>query len=209
MAAANQSVADLQAQIETGDATIASLEEQIAAAEAALTAANDESASQKADLEAQIASLNDDLAAEQAALSEAEAEHAAAQAEFEQRLSELRAYHIEREVGAGESYLATQTGDMLVFDANGLAMDATLVNSENSGNDVVFSLEVDGEVIYTSDPIAPGESLHSIQLDTPLAPGNYEAIATQTTYGPDGTYLSAVRIPIALLAGSAAEQPAQ
>ena len=36
-----------------------------------------------------------------------------------------------------------------------------------------------------------------------------QAIATQTTYGPDGTYLSAVRIPIALLAGSAAEQPAQ
>ena len=98
---------------------------------------------------------------------------------------------------------------MLVFDANGLAMDATLVNSETSGNDVVFSLEVDGEVIYASDPIAPGESLQSIQLDTPLAPGNYEAIATQTTYGPDGTYLSAVRIPIALLSGSAAEQPAQ
>ena len=200
LAAANQSVADLQAQIESSDAAIAELEGEIAAAEAELTAANDKSAEQKTALEAQIASLNDDLAAEQSALAEAEAAHAQAQAEFEQRLSELRAYHIEREVSAGESYLATQTGDMLVFDQTGLAVDATLANSENSANNVVFTLEVDGEVIYTSEPIAPGESVSSIQLEAPLAPGNYEAMAIQTAYAADGASLTAVRIPITILA---------
>ena len=200
LAAANQSVADLQAQIESSDAAIAELEGEIAAAEAELTAANDKSAEQKTALEAQIASLNDDLAAEQSALAEAKAAHAQAQAEFEQRLSELRAYHIEREVSAGESYLATQTGDMLVFDQTGLAVDATLANSENSANNVVFTLEVDGEVIYTSEPIAPGESVSSIQLEAPLAPGNYEAMAIQTAYAADGASLTAVRIPITILA---------
>ena len=89
---------------------------------------------------------------------------------------------------------------MLIFDENGLAVDATLVNSENSANDVVFSLEVDGEVIYTSAAIAPGESLSDIQLETPLAAGNYEAIAIQTAYAADGTPLTAIRIPITLLA---------
>ena len=200
LAKANQTVAELQAQIESGDAAISDLQAQITEAEAALTAANDESASQKAELEAQIASLNADLTAEQTALAEAEAERQAAQAEFEQRLSELRAYRVEREVSAGESYLATQTGDMLVFDENGLAVDATLVNSESSANDVVFSLEVDGEVIYTSGVIAPGESVAQIQLDAPLAPGNYEAMAVQTAYAADGTALTAIRIPITLLA---------
>ena len=120
LAKANHAALDCQAQIESGDAAISDLQAQITEAEAALTAANDESASQKAELEAQIASLNADLAAEQTALAEAEAERQAAQAEFEQRLSELRAYRVEREMSAGESYLATQTGDLLVFDENGL-----------------------------------------------------------------------------------------
>ena len=82
-------------------------------------------------------------------------------------------------------------------------MDATLANSESSANNVVFTLEVDGETIYTSEPIAPGESVSSIQLETPLAPGNYEAMAVQTTYAADGSYLTSIRIPITLLAGGA------
>ena len=100
----------------------------------------------------------------------------------------------------GESSLATQTGDMLVFDATGLATDVTLVNSENNANNVVFTLEIDGEAIYTSEPVAPGEAITSIQLEDPLPTGNYEALATQTAYAADGTYMTAVRIPITILA---------
>ena len=190
---------ELQAQIESSNAAIAGLEDQITEAENALTAANDQSAEEKAALETQLASLSADLEAEQAALAEAEAEQEAARAEFEQRLSELRAYRIEREASDGESYLATQLGNMLVFDENGLCVDATLTNTLSSANSVVFELRVDDAAIYTSEPIAPGESITSIQLDTPLEPGNYEATAVQTAYAADGTYLSAVRIPVTLL----------
>ena len=89
-----------------------------------------------------------------------------------------------------------------VFSDGESASSLMIVNSDV--NRYPISVEISrndtGEVIYTSGVIAPGESVAQIQLDAPLAPGNYEAMAVQTAYAADGTALTAIRIPITLLA---------
>ena len=71
----------------------------------------------------------------------------------------------ERAPADGESHLSTQLGSVLVFDASGQAVDATLANGADSGNNMVFALLVDDETVYTSETVAPSESVSSIQLD--------------------------------------------
>ena len=199
LAEANSIVTELQAQIESGNATIADLQAQIEDAEQALADASDQSEAEKSAYEAQIAALNSELEAEQSALAEVEAEQEQARAEFDAQLEELRAYRIERAPADGESHLSTQLGSVLVFDASGQAVDATLANGADSGNNMVFALLVDDETVYTSETVAPSESVSSIQLDVSLEPGNYDAVVVQTVYASDGTQLSAVRIPITLI----------
>lgn len=88
---------------------------------------------------------------------------------------------------------------MIVFDQAGLVGDVTIVNNVNSGNAMVLEIEMDGETIFVSDAIAPGESLESIALEAALSSGNHAAIAIQKTYDAGGIYLSGVRIPVTLI----------
>ncbi|NLF27164.1 MAG: hypothetical protein GX592_04640, partial [Clostridiales bacterium] len=201
LADANASVVALEGQIETGNRTISELEQEIDDAEAMLSETSSAAQSMKAELESQLESLNADLADEKASLVEVQAEYRQAQDEFAARLEELQAYRIERSLREGESYLSTELGSVLVFDESGVEGTAAIVNTVRSGNSMVFELVLDGEVIFSSAPIAPGESLESIRLEVPLAKGNYEALAVQKTFAEDGTYVSGVRVPVTLIVG--------
>ena len=78
-------------------------------------------------------------------------------------------------------------------------MDATLANGADSGNDMIFELRVGDETVYTSEAVAPGETVSEIRLDAPLAPGNYDAVIVQTVYAPDGAQRTAMRVPVTLI----------
>ena len=62
----------------------------------------------------------------------------------------------------------------------------------------MVSLEVNGENIYTSQLLQPGESLEGIVLDAPLAAGSYEAVSITSIYDENGECLFTNRIPIAI-----------
>ena len=202
LADANANVVALEGQIDAGNRTISELEQKITDAEQALSEVTSASQSMKAELESQLEALNADLANEKTALEQMQAEYLEAQGEFTARLEELQAYRIERSLREGESYLSTELGSVLVFDATGVEGTATIANTVESGNSMVFELVLNDQVIFSSDPIAPGESLTSIQLETPLAKGNYEALAVQKTFAKDETYVSGVRVPVTLMSGS-------
>jgi len=52
--------------------------------------------------------------------------------------------------------------------------------------------------LFRSESLAPGAALNEIQLNTTLAPGAYEGVATTAIYAEDGTYLFANRIPVTI-----------
>ena len=56
----------------------------------------------------------------------------------------------------------------------------------------------DGVEIYISPKINPGEALVGFELDEPLAPGDYEAMAVASIYDETGERLFANRIPVTL-----------
>ena len=57
---------------------------------------------------------------------------------------------------------------------------------------------LDGEIIYASDALKPGQTLDGIVLDKPLAPGEYRALAVTTVYGEDGEVQFTNRVPVTL-----------
>ena len=61
---------------------------------------------------------------------------------------------------------------------------------------MVLKLLVDGQTVYTSRPIQPGESFDEITLDTPVAPGTYTGMAVTYVYDDQGEVQFANRVPI-------------
>ena len=119
--------------------------------------------------------------------------------EYEGKLAELQAYRIERSLGTGEGYAASAIGSVLHIAQDGKTGTVVLNNNVESGNSIVFELTLDEEIIYTSSPIRPGESLENFELEQALETGSYTAVAIQKTYAADGTYVSGIRVPVTLI----------
>ena len=56
----------------------------------------------------------------------------------------------------------------------------------------------DGEAIYTSGALKPGEALEDIVLEKPLPAGSHQAIAVTTVYDKDGAPVLTTRVPVTI-----------
>ena len=187
-------VDELTASIEASQSTIQELEAQVAE----LTAQSETDNAQAA---AQIEELNARIAAEEAKVDELTRQLAIANAELEARNAELAAYRLDRELVEGEAYTASTMGDVIRIAADGVHVEWSYTNDSISGNAVVLSILLDGEELYRSAQIQPGESVEGIALNRALSAGSYPAMAVMSVYDAEGAVVSATRVPVTIQVG--------
>lgn len=181
--AAEAALDDRQTELDAANSSIAALEAQIAEMTVGADAL--------ADLEAQL----------EAARSERDAiaaELEAARAEYERRVAELEAYLLSRELVDGEAHVATTSVREISVSADGVTAACSYANTSVSGNAVVLTLVLDGEEIYRSEALQPGDAIETVTLSRALSAGEYEAIAVAAIYDADGSCLFSSRTPVAL-----------
>lgn len=72
--------------------------------------------------------------------------------------------------------------------------------ASNTCNLVIRLALSDGTILFTSAPVAPGETLGEVTLSEPLAAGEYSAIIQYEAYSTDGkTLLTTAEVQIALI----------
>lgn len=206
---------EAEARLEVADATLAEMQDKLTQAEAnttALTAELEEKRDTIDELNSQIEALNaqsnadaeqlDQLNAQLAeAVKDAEdkaEELQASQKEYEMQLAEIEAYKLSRDLTEGDALTATSVHDTIEVDADGVSAQWHYDNTAISAKDVVLSLRMDDEVLYTSDTLKPGESIDAITLNRALTSGQYDAIAVTSVYGDDGELQFTNRVPVTL-----------
>ena len=205
--ASADSIAALEAELAQTQARVDELTESIAASErtiqeletqlAELTA---QSESDNALAASQIEALNARIAEEEQNVAELSSQLEAANAELQACIAELEAYRLDRELVEGDAYTASTLGDVLKV-ADGVRVEWSYTNDSISGNAVVLSILLDGEELYRSGRIQPGESLEGITLNRALESGSYEAVAVMSVYDAEGTVVSATRVPVTIQVG--------
>ena len=182
----------LTTEIEQSNAAVSSLQTQIDELQAANQSASDEA-------DARIAELDRQMAEEQAradALNQQLTEAQALLAEYE---AQLKVYMLSRDLGNGEAYTAATLNDRISVEAGTTHAVWGYTNNTISGNAVIISLELDGEALYRSEALKPGEALAEFDLDRPLEAGEYAAVAIATVYS-NGEAVSATRVPVSIIA---------
>ena len=213
--AAQDEAASLTAALEQAQAQTAELESKLADSQAEsenlstqLTDSKAESESlsaQLADSKAESESLSAQLADAQTELESLRDQLAQTQDELNstretlsQRIAALEAYLLERELSEGEAHSSTTAATTIHIAADGKTGTWDYTNNTVSGNSVVLTLAMGQTELFRSESLAPGAALNEIQLNTTLAPGAYEGVATTAIYAEDGTYLFANRIPVTI-----------
>ena len=125
----------------------------------------------------------------------------AANAELAARIAELEAYRLNRELTEGEAYTASTLSDVLKVADDGGTVEWSYPNDSISGNAVVLSILLDGEELYRSAQIQPGESVEGIALNRALSTGSYPAMAVMSVYDAEGAVVSATRVPVTIQVG--------
>ena len=199
--AAQDEAASLTAALEQAQAQTAELESKLADSQAEsenlstqLTDSKAESESlsaQLADAQTELESLRDQLAQTQDELN-------STRETLSQRIAALEAYLLERELSEGEAHSSTTAATTIHIAADGRTGTWDYTNNTVSGNSVVLTLAMGQTELFRSESLAPGAALNEIQLNTTLAPGAYEGVATTAIYAEDGTYLFANRIPVTI-----------
>ena len=194
LSTAQASVDELSAAIDESRDTIAGLEAQV-------QALSQQNESDSAQAQAEIDALNERLAAEEERNCELTEQLEKANALLEKRLAELEVYRLARELGEGEAYTASTLNGEIAVAADGTAAQWQYTNDTISGNAVVLSIELDGEEIYRSEPLKPGEDLTEFALARALEPGRYAAVAVMGVYDADGAFVSSTRVPVEISVG--------
>ena len=187
-------VEELTAAIADGETTIADLEAQLQE----LTA---QSESDIALAASQIEELTSRIAAEEEKVADLTAQLEAANAELAARIAELEAYRLNRELVEGDAYTASTLGDVLKVADDGVSVEWSYTNDSISGNAVVLSILLDGEELYRSGLIQPGESLEGVALNRALEAGSYEAVAVMSVCDAEGAAVSSTRVPVTIQVG--------
>ena len=110
----------------------------------------------------------------------------------------MEAYKLSRELTDGDAHTATSVNNQIEVAADGVTATWHYDNTAISSNPVTLSLVMDGQTIYTSGDVKPGESIDQITLDAPLAPGTYQAMAVTSIYDAEGNLQFANRVPVTL-----------
>ena len=146
----------------------------------------------------QLEALQTQLADAESAAEVKSAELAEAKATYEKSLNELEAYRVKRDPASGEAHIATAVENAIEVAPDGVTATWQYSNSDLSGNAATLTLVLDGEEIYKSEALKPGEVIESITLAKPLAPGAYDALAVTTVYDESGEVQLTSRVPVTL-----------
>ena len=76
------------------------------------------------------------------------------------------------------------------MSADGVSAEYAVVNSAASGNSIIFELSLDGEIIYTSEKLLPGEQIEGFTLNSVLEPGSYDGAVSIKTMNARGEVIS-------------------
>ena len=174
---------DLQEKLNTIDDLNAQIEELDAQAET--------DAAKLSDLQDQLTEATADAEAKSVELAEAKET-------YEKSLNELEAYRVQRDPASGEAHIATAVDNAIEVDADGVTATWQYANSDLSGNAATLSLVLDGEEIYKSGALKPGDVIDSITLEKPLEAGTYQAMAVTTVYDDKGEAQLTSRVPVTL-----------
>lgn len=181
--------------------TIDALQSQISA----LKAQNEVDASQLSDLESKLAetiaqaeSKSAELEKVTAQIDTLTADFAAQKAAYEQRLKAMEAYLLSRSLSDGEAHSASSISNEIIIAKDGVTGSWNYANTSASGNTVVLSISIDNNVIFTSEPLVPGQIIESFTLAAPLSAGSYSAMAVTVIYDTTGTCLFTSSVPVTL-----------
>lgn len=205
----------MQAQLDAAEAQVEQLSGDLAEKLAEIDALNDAIATLDAkagddakkldELQTQLAAAEAQAQAQAEALADAEAEAQAqaeamadAEAVYEKQIAEANAYKVERAPATGEAHLSTTVDNAIEVAADGVTASWQYANSDLSGNEATIQLLLDGEAIYTSGALKPGEALEDIVLEKPLPAGSHQAIAVTTVYDKDGAPVLTTRVPVTI-----------
>ena len=108
---------------------------------------------------------------------------------------------LSRELAEGQAHLASTQDDAIVVAADGVSAAWNYSNNLVSGNAVIVTITVNDAEIFASAKLNPGEALSAFTLNTALEAGSYEGVVTATVYDAAGEYVSATRIPVAVIVG--------
>ncbi len=194
-------VDQLSSELDEKRGTIDDLNAQIAA----LGEQAETDASKLEALQGELAEAQAEADAKSAALTEAQAEAdakneelEAAKAEFAERVEELEAYKLDRDITSGEAHISTAVENAIEVAEDGVTATWQYANSNLSGNAAILTLTLDGETIYTSEALKPGETIDTLTLDKPLASGEYQAMAVTTVYDDAGEAQLTSRVPVTI-----------
>ncbi len=187
-----------QAHAEELSAALTKSEETIATLEEELEDLRNQHQSDSADAEARIEELNAQIEKEKLNAQELGDRVQEARDQLDHLYAELAVYKMERELGEGEAYSAATLENEIVVAAGEAAAHWQYVNDARSGNEVILSIELDGEEIYRSASLLPGEMLENFQFDRVLESGKYEAVAVTRIYDEAGELRSTTRMPVVI-----------
>lgn len=213
--AAQDEAASLTAALEQAQAQTAELESKLADSQAesenlstqltdskaeseSLSAQLADSKAESENLSAQLADAQTELESLRDQLAQTQDELNSTRETLSQRIAALEAYLLERELSEGEAHSSTTAATTIHIAADGKTGTWDYTNNTVSGNSVVLTLAMGQTELFRSESLAPGAALNEIQLNTTLAPGAYEGVATTAIYAEDGTYLFANRIPVTI-----------
>ena len=213
--AAQDEAASLTAALEQAQAQTAELESKLADSQAesenlstqltdskaeseSLSAQLADSKAESENLSAQLADAQTELESLRDQLAQTQDELNSTRETLSQRIATLEAYLLERELSEGEAHSSTTAATTIRIAADGRTGTWDYTNNTVSGNSVVLTLAMGQTELFRSESLAPGAALNEIQLNTTLAPGAYEGVATTAIYAEDGTYLFANRIPVTI-----------
>ena len=90
---------------------------------------------------------------------------------------------------------------MLAVAADGKTVEWAYTNDTISGNAVVLSIQLDGEAIYTSALLQPGETLPGFELNRVLEAGEYSAVVVESVSDAEGAIVFSTRVPVTVKVG--------
>lgn len=194
LAAALKEVETLTGRAETAEAEIAAMAAASETTAAELTAATERAAAAETELEA-MTRRAETAEAELEAMTE-RAENA--EAELARANAELAAYHVNADVEDGEKHFSAAADDVVYVSADGVSAEYVVSNNAASGNSIVFELSLDGEVIYTSEKLAPGRQIDGFTLASALNPGSYEGSVSIKTLNTKGDVISVIAATVTI-----------
>ena len=82
---------------------------------------------------------------------------------------------------------------------DGVTGTCSIGNDALSGNNVVISIQdMNGAELYRSEAMKPGETLNSVTLTAPQAPGAHDVMIVTTIYDDNGNIQQRTRMPAVL-----------